>query len=148
MRGRFHPVDRQLYACGMFAWAGNATQPGGLYRIRYTGRPMYLPTQLHARRGELDIAFTEALNSSAADPENYSLKTWSLKRSKEYGSPHIDEKPLAVEAVTPSEDRRTVTLKLPDLRPTWGMEITCRLKDTDGKPFMRVIHNSVFALGE
>ncbi len=43
MRGRFHPIDRQLYACGMFAWAGSATQPGGLYRIRYTGRPMYLP---------------------------------------------------------------------------------------------------------
>ena len=45
MRGRFHPRDGQLYACGMFAWAGSATQPGGLYRIRATGQPMHLPTR-------------------------------------------------------------------------------------------------------
>ena len=50
MRGRFHPHDGQLYACGMFAWAGNATQPGGLYRIRYTGRAMHCPSA--CRRGE------------------------------------------------------------------------------------------------
>ena len=29
MRGRFHPTDGQLYTCGMFAWAGNQTVPGG-----------------------------------------------------------------------------------------------------------------------
>ena len=34
MRGRFNPIDEHLYACGMFAWAGNATQPGGFYRLR------------------------------------------------------------------------------------------------------------------
>ncbi len=39
MRGRFHPTDGQLYTCGMFAWAGNRTQPGGFYRVRYTGKP-------------------------------------------------------------------------------------------------------------
>ena len=38
MRGRFHPADGQLYCCGMFAWAGNQTQPGGFYRVRYTGK--------------------------------------------------------------------------------------------------------------
>ena len=27
MRGRFHPKDGQLYACGMYAWAGDRTQP-------------------------------------------------------------------------------------------------------------------------
>ena len=32
MRGRFNPADGQLYVGGMFAWAGNVTQPGGLYR--------------------------------------------------------------------------------------------------------------------
>ncbi len=38
MRGRFHPVSGQLYCCGMFAWAGDQTQPGGFYRVRYTGK--------------------------------------------------------------------------------------------------------------
>jgi putative heme-binding domain-containing protein len=149
MRGRFHPHDRQLYACGMFAWAGSATQPGGLYRIRYTGHPMHLPTKLRARRGEMEITFTEPVDRTAAgDPANYSLKTWSLKRTADYGSPHLNEQPLAVKAVTVSEDGRSVTLQTPTLRPTWGMEIVCGLKTSDGKPFERVIHNSVFELGE
>jgi hypothetical protein len=131
----------------MFAWAGSATQPGGLYRIRYTGRPAYLPVGLHAKSGELTIIFTDPIDrQAAADTANYALKVWDLKRTANYGSPHINERPLNVEAADLSDDGRTVTLKLPDLRPTWGMEIVCRLKSSDGKPIERVIHNSVFRL--
>ena len=60
MRGRFHPKDGQLYACGMFAWAGNQTAPGGFYRVRATGKPMFLPIGLHATRKGLKITFTES----------------------------------------------------------------------------------------
>ncbi len=28
MRGRFHPADGSLYACGLFGWASNQEQPG------------------------------------------------------------------------------------------------------------------------
>jgi hypothetical protein len=148
MRGRFHPHDRQLYCCGMFAWAGSATQPGGLYRIRYTGRPMWLPTRLEARHDRLDITFTDPLDRQAAsNSANYSIKTWSLKRSAEYGSKHYDEKSLAF-AASVSDDGLTVSLKPLDLRPTWGMEVVCRLKGEDGKTFTRVIQNSIFKLGD
>ena len=61
MRGRFHPKDRQLYTCGMFAWAGSATAPGGLYRIRATGKPMHLPVGLKAKTGEIEITWTDRL---------------------------------------------------------------------------------------
>ena len=37
MRGRFNPRNGQFYGCGMFAWGGNQMQPGGFYRVRYTG---------------------------------------------------------------------------------------------------------------
>ncbi|HJS07474.1 MAG TPA: DUF6797 domain-containing protein, partial [Pirellulales bacterium] len=149
MRGRFHPRDRQLYACGMFAWAGSVTQPGGLYRIRYTGRTMHLPVGLRAMQGKIEITYTDPLDPMiASNPENYSLKTWSLKRTAEYGSKHYGEKPLDVESATVSADGRTVTLGVPGLQPTWGMEMVCRLQTSDGKPFERVIHNSIFKLGE
>src|SRR5205807_3138767 len=61
MRGRFHPGDGQLYVCGMYAWAGSATQPGGFYRVRYTGREVHLPVAWHARRQGLAIGFTAPL---------------------------------------------------------------------------------------
>ena len=66
MRGRFHPKDGQLYACGMFAWAGNQTAPGGFYRIRATGKPMFLPTGLHATKTGLKITFTEPIDRASA----------------------------------------------------------------------------------
>jgi len=149
MRGRFRSQDQQLYCCGMFAWAGSATQPGGLYRIRYAGRPMHLPIGLAARRGQIELTFTDPLDPTAAcDAANYSIKTWSLKRTERYGSDHNNEQPLAVERADISPDGRTVTLRISKLQPTWGMEIACRLVGNDGITHQRIIHNSIFRFGE
>ncbi|MDA7916526.1 c-type cytochrome, partial [Verrucomicrobia bacterium] len=42
MRGRFHSGDGHLYLCGMAAWGTAQMQlPGGLYRIRATGKPAH-----------------------------------------------------------------------------------------------------------
>jgi hypothetical protein len=147
MRGRFHPHDHQLYCCGMFAWAGSATQSGGLYRIRYTGRPLYLPVGLAARRGRIELTFSDPLAPSAAsNPANYTLKAWSLRRTEKYGSDHYNEHSLTVDRAQISDDGRTVTLQVRDLQPTWGMEILCRLVGKDDTRHERVIHNSIFQL--
>jgi putative heme-binding domain-containing protein len=144
MRGRFSPLDGQLYTCGLFAWAGDRTAPGGLHRIRATGKPMHLPIGLHASKSKLSITFTEPLDrSSASDPSHYSLKTWSLKRTENYGSEHFDEKPLSVSSASLSDDGRTVTLNVPEIKPTWGLEIRVSLKGSDGESFTRTIHNSI-----
>jgi putative heme-binding domain-containing protein len=149
MRGRFHPASGQLYCCGMFAWAGNQTQPGGFYRVRYTGKPVYLPIGLHARKSGMVIQFSGALDSKAAgDPRNYSVKTWSLKRSEQYGSKHYDEKPAKVTAATVSADGRTVTLEIDALQPTWSMEIRYDLKASDGSMVNGFLHNTIHRLGE
>ena len=149
MRGRFHPVDRQLYACGLVAWATSQRQPGGLYRIRHTGEAAHLPTGLHAKQGKLEIVFSEPLDKAAAtDPANYRIKAWDLKRTANYGSKHYNERPWKVTAAEIDASGRKVTLTIPDLTPTWGMEIGCYLKSPDGKPVERVIHNSIYHLGE
>jgi hypothetical protein len=148
MRGRFHPTDGQLYACGMYAWAGNQTRPGGFYRVRYTGKPADLPVGLRAKAGGLEVTFTDALDPSAAgDPANYTVKVWGLKRSQQYGSKHLDERPLAVTKATVSADGKTVRLAIPDLAPTRGMEVKFRVKGADGRAVAGVIHNTVHAVG-
>src|SRR5258708_23946995 len=89
MRGRFHPENGQLYCLGMFAWAGTQTQPGGFYRVRYTGKPVYLPVALKAEKTGMTMTFTGKLDPKiAGDLKNYAVQTWSLKRSAEYGSKH------------------------------------------------------------
>ncbi len=147
MRPRFHPTDGQLYVCGMFAWAGNQVVPGGFYRVRYTGKPTDLPVGLKAKSGAVELTFTDALDATnAADAKNYEVKVWGLKRSQNYGSKHIDEKPLAVSKATVSADGKTVKLDLPDLAPTWCMEIKYRVKGTDGRAVVGTIHNTIHAL--
>jgi glucose/arabinose dehydrogenase/mono/diheme cytochrome c family protein len=149
MRGRWHPVNGQLYAAGMFAWAGNQQEDGGFYRVRLTGRPLNVPTALHARRGAYTITFSDPLDRAAAtDPGNFTVKAWDLLRSKNYGSRHLNERPLPVTAAALSADGRTVTLTLRDLTPTRGMEIICRLRGADGAEFERRIHNTIHTLAE
>jgi hypothetical protein len=146
MRPRFHPTDGSLYVCGMFAWAGNVTAPGGFYRVRYTGKPADLPVGLKAKAGGVELTFTDPLDPKAVEAKNFDVKVWGLTRSKNYGSKHVGEKPLAVGKAVLADDGKTVRLDLPDLAPTWCMEIKYRLKGTDGRSVTGVIHNTVHAL--
>lgn len=149
MRGRFNPLDGQLYTCGMFAWAGSVTQPGGFYRIRYTGRPVYVPSGLAAKRNGLSITFTGPLDpATVEDVSKYKVATWSLKRTADYGSKHYDERTLQLAKATLSADRRTVFLELPEIRPTWCMSVSYTLKSTEGEPVQGVIHNTIHALSD
>jgi hypothetical protein len=149
MRGRFHSGDGQLYCCGMFAWAGDQTQPGGFYRIRATGRPFYLPVGLAATKTGMTITFSGALSAeTAADSRNFVVKTWSLKRSENYGSEHYNEKPSKVTASKLSADGKTVMLGIEAMKPTWCMEIKYSVKAADGEPVQGVVHNTVHGLGQ
>ncbi len=148
MRGRFHPRDGQLYACGMFAWAGNQQQPGGFYRVRATGKPAYAPIGLTTARETVKVTFTDALDrGSSENPEAWTIEAWDLKRTKNYGSKHYNQRKWKVEAVSLSEDGKTVTLKIPELAPTWGMLIRCEIRGATGEVVQREIHNSIHAIG-
>ena len=135
-RGRFHPVNKQLYGVGMFAWAGSQKGDGGFFRIRATGKPSWMPVTLQARKGAVQIGFSDELPTGGS----FQVKTWDLKRTAGYGSKHYNEKELEVSDVEVTG--KEVTLRIPDLSPTWGMEIRCLL----GNGQERVIHNSIHQL--
>jgi hypothetical protein len=147
MRGRFHPGNGQLYVCGLVGWASNQQQDGGFFRVRYTGKAAYLPVSLQARPHQFDLTFSDPLDrASVDDPRNFRVKIWSLRRTEKYGSNHYDEHLLTVSAAKLTDDERTVQLMIPELKPTWGMEIQCELQGKDGAPFKRRIHNSIISL--
>jgi hypothetical protein len=132
----------------MYAWAGNQTQPGGFYRVRYTGKPIYVPIGLHARRYGIAIMFSGALDRSVATlASRYSVRVWGLKRTEKYGSDHIDERALEVSGVTLSDDGRTVLLALPKLAPTWCMAINYAIRAADGATVAGEINNTIHELG-
>ena len=140
--------ERQLYACGLFAWAGDQTQPGGFYRVRATGKPMFLPVGLSARKEGMAITFTDPLDPEDRDRPNrvITAKTWTIKRTVNYGSDHFDERAAMIAAARLSADGRTVVLEIPGIAPTWCMEITYRIKGAAGEPVEGVIHNTIHQL--
>jgi hypothetical protein len=147
-RGRFHPVNGQLYVAGLFAWAGNRTADGGFYRIRYVGKsPALMPTGLSARADGMRITFSDPVDAAAVQADRFTVKAWDLKRAAQYGSKHYNERTLKVTEATLEPDGRTVHLTVADLAPTWGMSIECRLRDASGRDTTRILHNSVFTLG-
>jgi hypothetical protein len=148
MRGRFHPGDGHLYSCGMFAWAGNRQQPGGLYRIRATGKPIHLPVKLRAKTSRLELLFSEPIDPDSVREANVNVKTWSLKRTANYGSKHYDERPLPIKSVRLAPDGKTVLINSSEIRPTWCMEIRFRFTSPDGKPVHGVIHNTINKVGD
>lgn len=117
--------------------------------MRPTDKPSYLPIGLEAKADQLVLRFTDPLDAkSAANPDNFAVKVWSLKRTANYGSDHYNEHSLDVTAAALSDDGCVVTLTLPDLAPTWSMEIRCRLQGTAGESIERVIHNTIHACGD
>jgi len=148
MRPRFHPTNGQLYLAGMFAWAGSRNQPGGFYRLRYTGKPVHLPVGINATTEGVRLTFSGELDPETAEnPANYNVKVWGLKRTASYGSPHVNEHPLEVSRVDLSADGKTVLIHMPDIAPTWCMEIRYRLQGIGGERIDSMIHNSIYNLG-
>jgi putative heme-binding domain-containing protein len=148
MRGRFHPVSGQLYTCGLFGWAGDQTEPGGFYRVRATGKPLFLPIGLAAREGGMLMRFTDALDPrAAADASRYSAQVWSIRRSADYGSDHYGEQSLEIRAASLSGDGHSVFLEIPGVRSTRCMEIKYNIRGAGGEPVAGNIHNTIHNLG-
>ena len=148
MRGRFSPGDHHLYLCGMFSWAGNATAPGGLYRIRKLPQANYLPTAMHVSENAITLDFAHPLDPTSLGPESVQIRQWGLKRSRNYGSEHINERSVPVDStsieISPSTTgASTLRIEVNELEPTWGMEIRYTLKSQTGEPVQGVIHNTI-----
>ena len=149
MRGRFNSGDGQLYACGMSAWGTNQMlRGGGLYRVRYTGKPMTLPIDLKTTVSAVHLGFALPLDAQGAETvENYEIKTWNLVRSSKYGSDRYDEQTLSISKAEIRPDGKTVKLHVKDIKPVDVMTITYDLKDTVGNPVQGTLQNTIHQLG-
>ncbi len=148
IRARMNPDDGQLYVLGMSAWATNQViQVGGLYRVRYTGNDLHLPVELKALTTGIQLTFATGLDEDVAqDRGNYTISMWDLKRTRNYGSDRYNTQELAIDRVTLSDDGKTVLIHLPNIEPTWIMEIKYSLEARDGTTFDGVVQNTIYDL--
>ena len=74
------------------------------------------------------------------------LSAWDLKRTEEYGSDHYNEHAIEVAAARLQADGRTVQLAIPQIAPTWCMEIRYQIRSADGSTIDGKIHNTIHKL--
>jgi hypothetical protein len=156
MRARFNPADGQLYLCGLKGWQTNAGRDGALHRVRYTGKPVEMPTEFHVHANGIEIACPTALDKvTAADPGTWAVEQWNYKWTGNYGSPEFSPKEptkarhddMEVKKVRVSEEGKTVFLEIDGLGPVDQMKVTANLKDAAGKAVKWEIYNTIQKLG-
>jgi hypothetical protein len=155
MRARFNPRDGQLYTCGLVVWQSNGPRQGALHRVRYTGKPVHMPSALHVRRNGIQISFNEPLDAaSARDDQNYSVEQWNYKWTQQYGSPEFSVKdpnkkghdPVEIKSVKLGSDNKTIFIELAEVKPVMQMKIRINIKAADGTPIEQEIYNTINAV--
>jgi hypothetical protein len=156
MRGRFHPRDGQLYVCGLKGWQTAGVRDAAFQRVRYAGKALRMPCEMHVTHRGIEVKFTCALDeSSATDEQNYAIEQWNYKWSEDYGSPDFSvinpnakgRDPVAVKSIQLGPDRKSVFLEIPELRPVMQMKIQFRIKADDGSPIAYEIYNTINRAG-
>ena len=156
MRGRFSPVDHQLYVSGLRGWQTAGVKDGCLQRVRYTGKPLLMAVNLEVGKNGVRITFSDPLERErAAKAGSYSIERWNYLWSRQYGSKDyklsdgkLGRDKVAVKSATVSKDGRSVFLELEDMKPCMQMRIRYRLRSADGARTSREIYNTIHVLPE
>jgi hypothetical protein len=153
LRPEFRPQDGQLYLCGLFGWGTRQRNMGGFYRVRYTGKPVYMPEELHVTNDGVYITFTQPLDpASAENAANYSCARWNYKWGAHYGSDHYKRngekghEPVEIRSAKLQEDRRTVFLRVDEMARIDQMQTNFHIKAADGTKMDSAIYHTVNAL--
>lgn len=151
MRGRVNPRDGQVYATGMNGWNENG-RPGlkdnGIQRVRYTGKSFRMVSDCQTKSDRLRLTFNFPVDVASASKSNsYSVEQWNYKWRPSYGSemyhPITDEvgkQSLEVVEAIVSDDRRSVDLRLSDLRPVNQLHLKLDVNDSNGEPFSEEVY--------
>jgi len=161
MRGRFNPKDGQLYAVGLKVWQTSGARYGAFHRVRYTGKPVNMPADLHVKNGGLEITFTDPLDAaSSVDDQNYAIDQWNYRWTQNYGSKLYSTKDpskvlgekkqavfkgdtIEIQSIKLSEDKKTVTLKVAGLKPVMQSRIRYNIKADDGTVLKQDIFHTI-----
>jgi glucose/arabinose dehydrogenase len=142
MRGRLSPTDGQLYLAGQRGWQTAGNKDGCLVRLRYTGKPLYLPLDCKVLPSAMELTFSQPLDPKTAnDTESYGIEQWNYRWTKDYGSDDYSaadptkkgHDTVNISAAQLQSDGKTVRLTIPGLKPVMQMRIQTDVDAKDGQ---------------
>ncbi|MBI3854431.1 MAG: hypothetical protein HY293_01935 [Planctomycetes bacterium] len=141
MRGRFNPVDGQMYLVGMRGWQTDGSRDGCFQRLRWSGKPINLPLTAKTTATSLAITFTDPLDKeTAGSADSYSAECCNIRWTGDYGSPEFwisepnkkGREPWPVQGAELLPDGKTVVLRFEKLQPVHHLVIKYKIKGADG----------------
>lgn len=154
LNAKVNPADGQLYVVGFQIWGTTATKLSGLARLRYTGKPRVLVTEVTPMDKGVLLKFNAKLDPKlAADPANFSGERWNYQRTEKYGSPHLKpdgetgQEWMTASSAYLSEDGMSVLVGFPEMKAgVHQMRIGWGLKSADGLPAQSAAYFSPWEL--
>ncbi|MDB4690160.1 PA14 domain-containing protein [Verrucomicrobia bacterium] len=161
MRLRFNERDGQLYISGLKGWQSNAGRDGGFDRVRYTGKPVAMPSGLNVTSKGLRLKFTQPLDRSTAnDAGSFSLRGSDLLWNQEYGTKEyllgqrelpVNERKTGWSAFKISKaelqpDGQTVELTIDDWQRAHMLELNIDLKTVQGQLIRTKVNHTVHVI--
>ncbi|MBP7273627.1 MAG: DUF1080 domain-containing protein [Saprospiraceae bacterium] len=91
----------------------------GLQRLKFNNKVTFEPLAIRAKSNGFEIEFTEPIKEGGegTSTDDYEIKQWWYKPTKEYGGPKMDEEYLNIKSVTMSDDRKKVFLEVVGMKP-------------------------------
>jgi hypothetical protein len=151
----FSPRDGQLYVVGLDGWQTAATVDGSLERIRYTGKPVLLPSRFAAYADGIEIEFDVAVDpSSLRRPGAVRVEQWNYEWSSAYGSYHysvrhperVAHDQVDVQATTLSNDGKRLFVETADLQPVDQIQVSLDLITMEGAPLKADVYGTINGL--
>jgi putative heme-binding domain-containing protein len=139
-RGRFNPIDGQLYVSGMSGWGSYTPDDGCFQRVRYTGDSVQMPVGFHIHENGVRVTFSHPIDAAvAADAHRQFAQCWNYRYSGAYGSPEFStthpgvtgHDPLAISSAHVLADGYSVFLEIPELQPVNQLHLRMHVNEDD-----------------
>ncbi len=161
MRGRFNKRDGQLYVVGLRVWQSNGARFGAFHRVRYTGKPVHMPTAIKVQKNGLAVTFTNPLDAATAvDDQNWAIDQWNYQWTGAYGSKMYSIKDptkvvgdkkqgefggdtIPIQSIKLSDDKKTVFIQIGDLKPVMQSRIRFNIKAADGTVLKQELFHTI-----
>ena len=148
-RGRFHPLDGQFYVTGMNGWGTYTHGDGSFERVRYTGKPVQLPTGFHVHENGVLLTFSQPVDRAmAGDAARQFAQAWNYRYSSAYGSAEyspshagaVGHDRLTIAGAHVLGDGHSLFLELPELQPTNQLHLRLQVGAQDPQELFLTVH--------
>ncbi len=138
-RIKFNPRDGHIYVAGTQSWQSYAPEQGSLQRMRYTGRPLDLPTAVVTHENGMTVSFNCQIDPKSVQLENVFCEQWNYLYSPAYGSEEYSVRQagrpghdlVAIRSIHLLPDGKSVFVEIPQIHPVMQFHLFIRLQSMD-----------------